>query len=123
IGLSENSWDFNAPAGVPGFGSLTGDEARRLLARVTEETKAREPAPDTDEDPSGPQTSAPAEVSGRLATDPVVDQTTPIGDTAANPRNPLARLETSNVTTPHAEGKREPLRAGPRPRHGGALPE
>ena len=123
IGLSENSWDFNAPGGVPGFGSLTVDEARRLLARVTEETKALEPAPATDEDPSGAQTSAPAEVSGRLAADPVVDQTTRIGDTDANPRNPMARLETSNVTTQHAEGKREPLRAGPYRRHGGALPE
>jgi hypothetical protein len=25
IGLSENSWDFNAPGGVPGFGPLTTD--------------------------------------------------------------------------------------------------
>jgi len=123
IGLSENSWDFTAPGGVPGFGSLTVDEARRLLARVTEETKSPEPAPGTDEDPSGPQTSAPPEVSHRLAADPFVDQTTRIGDTDANPCNPIARLETSNVTTQHAEGKREPLRAGPHRRHGGALPE
>jgi len=123
IGLSENSWDFTAPGGVPGFGSLTVDEARRLLARVTEETKSPEPAPGTDEDPSGAQTSAPPEVSHRLAADPFVDQTTRIGNTDANPRNPIARLETSNVTTQHAEGKREPLRAGPHRRHGGALPE
>jgi hypothetical protein len=31
IGLSENAWDFTAPAGVPGFGSLAAEDARRLL--------------------------------------------------------------------------------------------
>jgi hypothetical protein len=118
IGLSENSWDFNAPGGVPGFGSLTVDEARHLLARVTEETKARNPASATDD-----QTSAPAEVSGRLAADPVADQPTRIGDSDANPRNPMAHVEASNVTTQHAEGKSEPVRAAPHRRHGGALPE
>jgi Protein of unknown function (DUF3306) len=33
IGLSENSWDFNGPDDVPGFGSLTTDDPGRLLAR------------------------------------------------------------------------------------------
>jgi hypothetical protein len=33
IGLSENAWDFNAPDGVPGFGSIgSADDVRRLLA-------------------------------------------------------------------------------------------
>jgi hypothetical protein len=36
IGLSENSWDFTAPDGVPGFGTLTADDVRRLLARLTD---------------------------------------------------------------------------------------
>ena len=39
IGLSENDWDFNSP-GIPGFGSMTADDARRLLARDTEETES-----------------------------------------------------------------------------------
>src|SRR6516165_9885204 len=35
IGLAENQWDFNAPDGVPGFGSLLDpDQVRRLLAKV-----------------------------------------------------------------------------------------
>lgn len=29
IGLSENSWDFNAPSGVPGFASMTTGDTRR----------------------------------------------------------------------------------------------
>ena len=36
IGLSENSWDFNAQDGVPGFGSLT----RQLVARMTGEAES-----------------------------------------------------------------------------------
>jgi hypothetical protein len=36
IGLSENSWDFNGPDGVPGFGSLTTDGPGQLLARKME---------------------------------------------------------------------------------------
>lgn len=34
IGLSENSWDFTAPNGVPGFGPLDPAEVPRLLAQV-----------------------------------------------------------------------------------------
>jgi hypothetical protein len=30
IGLSENSWDFNAPEGISGFGSLTPEDIQRL---------------------------------------------------------------------------------------------
>jgi Protein of unknown function (DUF3306) len=36
IGLSENSWDFDATGGVPGFGPLAAEAARRLLARMEE---------------------------------------------------------------------------------------
>jgi hypothetical protein len=35
VGLSENSWDFNAPGGVPGFGPLRPtDDLARLAAQV-----------------------------------------------------------------------------------------
>ncbi len=35
VGLSENSWDFNAPGGVPGFGPLDlTDELRQAVARL-----------------------------------------------------------------------------------------
>ena len=33
IGLSENSWDFTAPGGVPGFGPLSPEDAGQLMAR------------------------------------------------------------------------------------------
>ncbi len=40
VGLSENSWDFNAPGAMPGFGSLTAEDVRRLVARVMDEPEA-----------------------------------------------------------------------------------
>ena len=35
IGLSENSWDFNAPGGILGFGTLEPGNIQRLLAQLT----------------------------------------------------------------------------------------
>jgi hypothetical protein len=43
VGLSENSWDFSAPGGVPGFGPLTTDGSSRLVARTMEETESFDP--------------------------------------------------------------------------------
>lgn len=34
IGLSENSWDFNAPGAMAGFGPIDKEEAGRLLTRL-----------------------------------------------------------------------------------------
>jgi Protein of unknown function (DUF3306) len=34
VGLSENSWDFNAPGAIPGFGPIDGKEVGRLLTRL-----------------------------------------------------------------------------------------
>lgn len=39
VGLSENSWDFTAPDGVPGFGPLSADDASRLMAQYSETLK------------------------------------------------------------------------------------
>ena len=43
IGLSENSWDFNAPGGGPGFDPLTTAASSRLLARTMEATESFDP--------------------------------------------------------------------------------
>ena len=37
VGLSENSWDFNAPGAMAGFGPIDGEEVGRLLTRLLEE--------------------------------------------------------------------------------------
>ena len=42
IGLSENSWDFTASDGMPGFGVLDPADAKRLLAQVFAPQEPRE---------------------------------------------------------------------------------
>jgi len=42
VGLSENSWDFNVPGGIPGFGALEPGDIQRLLARLTGEDEMNE---------------------------------------------------------------------------------
>src|SRR5438309_5965884 len=69
IGLSENSWDFNVLGGVPGFGSLTAGEVRRLVAQVMENTAS--PAADRLSDDKVPQS---ADAPGQQATASVPDQ-------------------------------------------------
>jgi hypothetical protein len=45
IGLSENSWDFTAPDGVPGFGPMRPtDDIRELLAQVGRQEPGTGPA-------------------------------------------------------------------------------
>jgi hypothetical protein len=43
IGLSENAWDFTAADGVPGFGSLSAEDARRLLVQALGPAGSAEP--------------------------------------------------------------------------------
>jgi hypothetical protein len=109
IGLSENSWDFNAPGGVPGFGSLTAEDARRLPARVTGEKEASDTAPPAAERLSEDQTSAPA--SG------------PDLRTPGSVPDPMPSAETSNIAVRHEMDEREARPPLPRRRHGGALPD
>ena len=72
VGLSENSWDFNAPGAMAGFGPIDGEEVGRLLTRLLGEpdTKAAALHP--------PVISPPADDSRKVAdvSDPVEHQAT-----------------------------------------------
>ena len=123
IGLSENSWDFNAPGGVPGFGSLTAEDARRLPARVTGEKEASDTAPPAAERLSEDQTSAPASGPDLRTPGSVPDQTKLGDNTDADHPNPMPIAETSNIAVRHEMDEREARPPLPRRRHGGALPD
>jgi len=99
IGLAENSWDFTAPGGVPGFGSVTAEEVERLLARLAGEPKEDEAASPATEASSEEQTAA--RDGGGV-------------DRAA----PQPRAEPQQELTARQSGP-----APQRRRHGGALPE
>jgi hypothetical protein len=123
IGLSENAWDFNAPGGIPGFGSLTAEDTRRFLARVTGETEASDTAPPAGERLSEDQTSAPASRPDLLTPGSVPDQTKLGHNTDAGHPNPMPSAETSNIAVRHEMDEREARPPLPRRRHGGALPD
>jgi hypothetical protein len=123
IGLSENSWDFNAPGGVPGFGSLTMEDARRLLARVMEETEALGPGRPAAERPMDGQASVPAGGSHQTTTGSDADQIKLARDTDTDQESPMARSEKANIAMQHERGERKSRLPLPRRRHGGALPD
>jgi hypothetical protein len=118
IGLSENSWDFNALDGVPGFGSLTAEEARRLLARMMDETERP-----TAERLSDDHVAKPTGEACRQMSSSVPGQVKAIRDADADHHNPILPSKATNIAAQHEKGKGEPGSLLPRRRHGGALPD
>jgi hypothetical protein len=102
IGLSENAWDFTAPDGVPGFGSLDPERVRQLLEEVMGEPKAVDP------------TTPPA--TANLPGQPVADQTAPAGPPASEAPTRIAAVRCEE-TDANPRDSRLPRR------HGGALPQ
>lgn len=101
IGLSENSWDFTAPEGIPGFGALAPEDARRLLAQ------AAAPVPDHAE-PAREEAASATEGGADASPDASLPAPSPTGDDAGPAQD---------------EGKGGPVPPPRRHRHGGALPE
>jgi len=124
VGLSENSWDFNAPGGIPGFGSLTAKDARRLLARVTEGPEGSDPARPVASSLSDDQAAVPAAADpGQPAFGSVADQIKLGPDTGADHESPMRRGGKANIAVQHEKEECELRRPVPRRRHGGALPD
>jgi Protein of unknown function (DUF3306) len=92
VGLSENSWDFNAPDAIPGFGPLQiTDELRRQIARVVgagSVDEADRPGAAASEAPEG-QTSITTS-AGSAATRPASDVQ---GEAATHPDQPSRTAE------------------------------
>jgi Protein of unknown function (DUF3306) len=133
VGLSENSWDFNAPDAIPGFGPLQiTDELRRQIARMV----GAGPIDEADRPGAGsseaPETQTYAATSGgSVATHPALDVQ---GEAATQPDQPGKAAE------PPAHGaslqskkdcaasqtdsvKAEPSQSATRRGHGRALPD
>ena len=100
IGLSENAWDFNAPEGVGGFGSLDLEEVRRLAAKVLGEHERADPT---------------------SATVAVVDA--PVTSAQAAAIVPIAEAPQSIAAVQHEYDERKAHESCPRRHHGGALPK
>ncbi len=116
IGLSENSWDFNAPGGVPGFGSLEADDVRRLLAQMAGDPKAPEVAPPASERSAD---QAPAPTGESAPQDRPEEEQDTIAETSDRAHHAQAR----DIAMQQELDESEACPPLPRRRHGGALPE
>jgi hypothetical protein len=104
IGLAENQWDFNAPDGVPGFGSLLDpDQVRRLLAKVIGGGK---PEAETQAESLPPQAGGPD---------------SPVTETATAAAADAPALPGIDEPAPESDSGVDEAAAPPR-RHGSALP-
>ena len=121
IGLCENSWDFNAPHGVPGFSSVTAEEVHRLM-QVMAGPQAADVQTPTAETQSAERGTPPASASGAAAQRSGPDQTRQDGGAHSNHVDPVLAREKADVAMQHESGNPERTRLGMRRRHGGALP-
>jgi hypothetical protein len=127
IGLSENSWDFNTPGAMPGFGCLEPEDIRRLAAQIiqhaeaTGEISGQSSAP-VQADATSTQSMEPGLNPERLQAASSTDSNSDL-DTRECPK-PLTQIMVAASTdagTPIGRdpGDQQPLRQR---RHGGAMP-
>ncbi len=126
VGLSENSWDFNAPGAMAGFGPIDKEEAARVLTRLLGE-------PDNTavlaSSPRMPSQAARAEAP---ASEPrPVDKIPAMSSTTSSPpscdQGPRGRSKTNEAAT---QRQRKKEQGAPQPAtelrlrgHGSALPK
>ena len=108
VGLSENSWDFTAPDGVPGFGSVTLEEVQRALGQLLGE-------------PDAAEVGRPA--AERLSDDQTTDGAKEEPELGGNHAAAELGADPSYLAPQHDFGTREFRPSVQRRRHGAALPE
>ncbi len=94
IGLSENSWDFNAPGAMAGFGPIDNDEVGRLLTQLLGESDATAV---TAHSPNMPSQVDNAETRASES-NPVEQIQTISSSTGPAPAEDQRPLDTSNTT-------------------------
>jgi hypothetical protein len=126
VGLSENSWDFNDPSAMFGFGALKAEDIQWLAAQIVEQAEA------TEAKTEGHACTAPSAVRADATPGEATDHgRAPAGTPSIDPNSDREREEgpssptavtasrtAGSSTSQHADD-REPLRQR---RHGGAMP-
>jgi hypothetical protein len=117
VGLSENSWDFNAPESIPGFGALDTAEVRRIAAQFFGEPATETTKQAAQEDGKSDQISAETRQTGSE-----LDKKTESGPDA-DPTSAPEQQRPADIAM-RDEKQSQPEISSPAPRrHGGALPE
>jgi hypothetical protein len=124
VGLSENSWDFNAPDAIPGFGAIDAESATHMVARIlgqpdaiaTEKESLLKVAKENGDtlDARAAVEITPADVASGIQNP---DQAQLTKSVVADAQEVIPQVE---ATTAANSSSCE--RAGSRSRHGGALP-
>jgi hypothetical protein len=129
VGLSENSWDFNAPGAMPGFGPIDMEEVGRLMARLLGEPEATAvgahptTAAETDKAPSeSDQAEEIQTIAGSAAIAPSVDQRPQPLDTA-DAANDVTQHGKAAAASQYEPATREHGPPTSRRGHGSALPK
>lgn len=124
IGLSENSWDFNIPGTIPGFGSLELAEVQKMLAQMMDQTQVAEAAAQTSSADSTDEREAVVNVHPQLVAD---DFNMSCGENSE--RREMLTAQLSQDEGPRADvsvissHEYDNFRPSHRRRHGGALPQ
>jgi len=121
VGLSENSWDFNAVDGVPGFGPIKAEDVARLLKRVMGEPEEgeAEATPSAAASPAeGPKLPSDSDAASDAARADQVAEPDKQGDPSAQ-----APVYKANAAVRDEVPTGESVSSSPRRRHGGALPD
>jgi hypothetical protein len=125
IGLSENSWDFNAPETIAGFGPLKPEEVKKLLGQAMGEPE--EAATESDAKNVAAHTNTSASVIGSNEPQPIDDVQRTIAEVeliesrADDHHTAREGADESSALPKTSAEKPRPSLA--RRRHGGALPE
>jgi hypothetical protein len=114
IGLAENAWDFTAPDGVPGFGSLSAENVERLLAQAFGSRQSDSVSP-----PRADQ-SAPAPNDAAIRSGQVAQRHETEDETVEHDR---AKHSATDAAAQHQNARAEAARDRPSRSHGGALPK
>jgi uncharacterized protein DUF3306 len=126
VGLSENSWDFNAAGAIPGFGAMNPQSVANMVTRIlggpnalgTEKESLKLPEPS--EDPllaSAPIEGSPTEVPSGMRNPSQVPQEGPSVVAAEE------MLPDDEATTAVNSVSCERVESKVRRQHGGALPQ
>jgi hypothetical protein len=114
IGLSENSWDFNAPGAMPGFGPLEmTDDLRQAVERILGSAAERPEAV------QGPQS---VEAAPQQAANDAITRDVPQKTEESRKFDEIRQHSAKNVAAQTISEKREQIQLIGRKRHGRALP-
>jgi hypothetical protein len=118
VGLSENSWDFNDPNGIHGFGPLEVTEQMKAAVEAMFDRKPPSPEPaviETEQDEQ-PEPERPAALAQREDEDEIIDQIS-----ESRSEEPVSEVDVAlRKTTTKDENVNDP---NIRRAHGGALPK